>query len=33
MLERLGCRVDTVSNGAEAIQPFRNETYNLVLMD
>src|ERR1700684_3771586 len=33
MLERLGCRVDTASNGAEAIELFRNQTYDLILMD
>ena len=33
MLERLGCRVDTASNGADAIELFRNETYDLILMD
>ena len=33
MLERLGCRVATASNGADAIELFRNETYDLILMD
>lgn len=33
MLERLGCRVDTASTGGEAIELFRNETYDLILMD
>ena len=33
MLERLGCRVDTASSGGEAIQLFRDGTYDLILMD
>ena|SRR5579862_6144051 len=33
MLERLGCKVDTVSTGGDAIEMFRNETYDLILMD
>ena|SRR5579871_5832134 len=33
MLERLGCRVDTASNGAEAIELFESERYDLILMD
>ena len=33
VLERLGCSVDTASNGEEAIELFRKETYDLVLMD
>jgi|SRR5271170_1015667 len=32
MLERLGCRVDTASNGAEAVNLFRKEAYDLILM-
>jgi CheY-like chemotaxis protein len=33
LLERLGCQVDWVVNGAEAIVRFRQETYDLILMD
>jgi|SRR5271168_98302 len=33
MLERLGCQVDAASNGAEAIELFRQKTYDLILMD
>jgi two-component system, sensor histidine kinase and response regulator len=33
MLERLGCVVDAASTGGEAIELFRNETYDLILMD
>jgi two-component system, sensor histidine kinase and response regulator len=33
MLERLGCRVDTASNGVEAIELFEVERYDLILMD
>ncbi len=33
MLERLGCSVDAASNGAEAIELFRQNIYDLVLMD
>jgi CheY-like chemotaxis protein len=33
ILERLGCVADVVTNGAEAIDHFRLNTYDLVLMD
>jgi CheY-like chemotaxis protein len=33
LLERLGCQVDWAVNGAEAIVRFRQETYDLILMD
>ena len=33
MLERLGCSVDAASDGAEAVDLFRNHDYDLVLMD
>jgi signal transduction histidine kinase/CheY-like chemotaxis protein/HPt (histidine-containing phosphotransfer) domain-containing protein len=33
MLEKLGCEVDIVVNGAEAIQALENRTYDLVFMD
>lgn len=33
MLERLGCTVDAVSDGAEAVDFFRNYSYDLILMD
>jgi CheY-like chemotaxis protein len=32
MLERLGCRVDTAENGAEAIELFGKATYDLIFM-
>jgi len=32
MLERLGCRVDTAENGAEAIRLFGEARYDLILM-
>jgi CheY-like chemotaxis protein len=32
MLERLGCRVDTAENGAEAIELFRKASYDLIFM-
>jgi len=33
MLELLGCQVDVVRNGSEAIQAFGRQTYQLILMD
>jgi CheY-like chemotaxis protein len=33
MLERLGCQVDAAANGEEAIELFRKETFDLILMD
>jgi len=33
LLERLGCKVDHVCNGAEAIDLFGKKSYDLVLMD
>ncbi len=33
MLERLGCRVDVVGNGIEAVEAVRNRPYSAVLMD
>ena len=33
MLQRLGCRVDTVSDGREAVEAIRRARYDLVLMD
>jgi PAS domain S-box-containing protein len=33
MLDRLGYRVETVSNGLEAVQAVRRKSYDLVLMD
>ncbi len=33
MLERLGCRVDVVANGNEAVQAARRFQYDLILMD
>jgi PAS domain S-box-containing protein len=33
LLERLGCRVDTVANGREAVEAMRRARYDLVLMD
>lgn len=33
MLELLGCSVDVVSDGAEAVEQFRNHNYDLILMD
>jgi CheY-like chemotaxis protein len=33
MLEKLGCRVDVVTGGAEAVQAIAQTTYHLVLMD
>ena len=33
LLERLGCRVDQVSNGAEAIELFGKKSYDLIFMD
>jgi PAS domain S-box-containing protein len=33
LLERLGCRVDTVANGREAVDAMRRARYDLVLMD
>ncbi len=33
MLERLGCSVDAVSDGAEAVDRFQNHDYDLILMD
>jgi CheY-like chemotaxis protein len=33
MLEKLGCRVDVVSGGAEAVQAIENTPYHLVLME
>ena len=33
MLEKLGCRVDVVSGGAEAVQAIQNTPYHLVLME
>jgi CheY-like chemotaxis protein len=32
MLERLGCRVDVVENGEEAVKLFRKTPYDLILM-
>jgi len=33
LLERLGCRVDHVSNGGEAINLFGKKSYDLIFMD
>jgi CheY-like chemotaxis protein len=33
MLEKLGCRVDVVNGGAEAVQAIANTPYHLVLME
>jgi CheY-like chemotaxis protein len=33
LLERLGCRVDHVSNGGEAIDLFGKKSYDLIFMD
>jgi CheY-like chemotaxis protein len=33
LLERMGCRVDTVANGREAVDAMRRARYDLVLMD
>jgi two-component system, sensor histidine kinase len=33
MLEALGCRVDTVSNGLDALEAHEKKTYDLVLID
>jgi CheY-like chemotaxis protein len=33
LLERLGCRVDTVADGREALDAVRQRRYDLVLMD
>ena len=33
MLERLGCAVDTVSNGLEAVESISSMTYDVILMD
>lgn len=33
LLERLGCRADTVDNGAEAIERAKRADYSLILMD
>jgi CheY-like chemotaxis protein len=33
LLERLGCRVDLVVNGTEAVECFQRDVYQLVLMD
>jgi CheY-like chemotaxis protein len=33
MLERLGCHVDVVPDGREAVAALRRATYDLVLMD
>jgi CheY-like chemotaxis protein len=33
MLQRLGCRVDVVPDGREAVAALRGNTYDLVLMD
>ncbi len=33
MLEQLGCRVDAVANGLEALEAFRHQPYDVVLMD
>jgi|SRR5579863_1264928 CheY-like chemotaxis protein len=32
MLERLGCRVDTAENGAEAVELFPKTSYDLIFM-
>lgn len=32
MLERLGCRVDTAENGAEAVELFPKASYDLIFM-
>jgi CheY-like chemotaxis protein len=32
MLERLGCRVDVAENGADGVDLFSEETYDLLLM-
>jgi CheY-like chemotaxis protein len=33
MLEKLGCRVDTVANGVEALAAHASGTYDLIFMD
>jgi CheY-like chemotaxis protein len=33
MLEQLGCVVDVVTDGAQAVEHFRNRDYDLILMD
>jgi CheY-like chemotaxis protein len=33
LLERLGCLVDVASDGIEAVDYFRNRSYDLILMD
>jgi len=33
MLERLGCSVDVVADGSDAVQLFRKQDYDLILMD
>jgi len=33
ILEKLGCRVDTVGNGKEALQATRNAAYSVIFMD
>ena len=33
MLEQLGCIVDVVSDGMQAVNHFRNHDYDLILMD
>ena len=33
MLQRLGCRVTLANNGAEAVEYFRHNEYDVILMD
>ncbi|NJN46985.1 MAG: response regulator [Candidatus Competibacteraceae bacterium] len=33
MLQELGCRVDIVANGSEAVEAIKQHSYDLILMD